>query len=154
MKGTELSDGKTLQGRGRLADKVVEKLQTQYGIAIMANKNSLTKMRGKCAGSVRSPPVHLTTTANCPHKKAEASGELYNFKHKSSLPSAVTEAIKPKPDSLQYLSKQRTHVDKEEDAQLADYTNDRRQSFFSRALELNTTDESEQVNDSVDDVFI
>ena len=42
-------------------------------------------------------PLHNFCTANCPYnyKKAEARGELYEFKHKSSLPSAVIEVIKP-----------------------------------------------------------
>ena len=44
-KGTKLSDGKALEDRGRLTDKMTDKRQTQYGIAMRANKNNLTKMR-------------------------------------------------------------------------------------------------------------
>ena len=100
-KGTKLPDGKTLEGRGRLTDKVIDKLQTQYGTAIRANKNNLTKMRENVWAvyfyhlSTDDNPLHKFCTAKCPYKKAEARDELHTFKHKNSLTSAVMEAIKP-----------------------------------------------------------
>ena len=46
-KGTKLSDGKTLEGRGRLTDEVIDKLQKQ------PNKDA-----GKRVGSVFLSPFH------------------------------------------------------------------------------------------------
>ena len=39
-KGTKLSDGKTVNGVGRLTDAVVDKIQTYYGCAIPNNKGN------------------------------------------------------------------------------------------------------------------
>ena len=45
MKGQRLSDGKSLEGMGRLTDKQIDKIQNQYGNAIRRNKNNIEKMR-------------------------------------------------------------------------------------------------------------
>ena len=41
MKGEKLSDGKSVGGKGRLTDKVVDKMQNYYGKAIRGNKGNL-----------------------------------------------------------------------------------------------------------------
>ena len=41
----KLSDGKSIEGYGRLTDKRIDKLQIFYGLAIKRNKGDLTAMR-------------------------------------------------------------------------------------------------------------
>ena len=101
MKGKKLADGKTLEGKGRLSDKAIDKMQTQYGSAIRANKNNLVKMRENVWGvwfhkaSTDEKPLHHFCTPKCPYKKAEAEGRLQDYKHKTNLPAAVMDTIKP-----------------------------------------------------------
>ena len=40
----KLCDGKSLTGIGRLTDKIIDKLQLYYGLAIRINKNNITQM--------------------------------------------------------------------------------------------------------------
>jgi hypothetical protein len=44
-KGKKLSDGKTVGGKGRLTDKVIDKMQNYYGKAIRGNKGNLEGMK-------------------------------------------------------------------------------------------------------------
>ena len=37
MKGKKLSDGKGILGKGRLTDKIINKMQSYYGMAIRQN---------------------------------------------------------------------------------------------------------------------
>ena len=45
MKGKKLADGKSIGGRGRLTDKVIDKMQNYYGKAIRGNKGNLEGMK-------------------------------------------------------------------------------------------------------------
>ena len=45
MKGKKLADGKSIGGRGRLTDKVIDKMQNYYGKAILGNKGNLEGMK-------------------------------------------------------------------------------------------------------------
>ena len=45
MKGKKLLDGKTVGGKGRLTDKVIDKMQNYYGKAIRGNKGNLEGMK-------------------------------------------------------------------------------------------------------------
>lgn len=45
MKGKKLSDGKSVGGKGRLTDKVIDKMQNYYGKAIRGNKGNLERMK-------------------------------------------------------------------------------------------------------------
>ena len=51
MKGNRLSDGKLLNGRGRLTEKAINTLQNYYGMAIRQNVNNVYKMK-KCIWAV------------------------------------------------------------------------------------------------------
>lgn len=42
--GTMLSDRKSIKGRGRLTDRVIDELQSYYGNAIRGNTDNLDKM--------------------------------------------------------------------------------------------------------------
>ena len=44
-KGKKLADGKTVGGKGRLTDKVINKMQNYYGKAIRGNKGNLNGMK-------------------------------------------------------------------------------------------------------------
>ena len=50
-KGVKLSDGKTLSGKGRLTEKVINTLQNYYVMAIRQNKGKLLEMK-KAVGAV------------------------------------------------------------------------------------------------------
>ena len=45
MKGKKLSDGKTVGGKNRLTDKVIDRMQNFYGKAIRENKGDLEGMQ-------------------------------------------------------------------------------------------------------------
>lgn len=45
IKGKKLSDGKGVGGKGRLTDKVIDKMQNYYGKAIRENKGDLKGMQ-------------------------------------------------------------------------------------------------------------
>ena len=45
MKGKKLEDGKGIGGKGRLTDKVVDKIQNYYGEAIRENPGNLEGMK-------------------------------------------------------------------------------------------------------------
>jgi hypothetical protein len=50
-RGKLLSDGKPLSGKGRLTDKVINRLQNYYGLAIRQNTDSLYQMK-KAVGAI------------------------------------------------------------------------------------------------------
>ena len=43
-KGSDLPDGKTVGGVGRLTDKIIDRIQTYYGYAIQNNKGNYEKI--------------------------------------------------------------------------------------------------------------
>ena len=43
-RGQKLSDGKTIGGKGRLTDKLMDTLQNYYGMAIRKNKGDIQAM--------------------------------------------------------------------------------------------------------------
>lgn len=102
-KAGKLSDGKSLSGRGRLTDAVIDKLQTYYGLAIRRNVGNLDEMRK----AVWATFFHLSATDDdpchglcpkgpdtwCAFNRSQSEGKP--FFHKESLPASVLEAIKP-----------------------------------------------------------
>ena len=101
MKGKKLEDGKTLDGKGILLAKAIDKMQTQFGNTIRANNHNLVKMRenvwavGFYKAFTDDEPMHHFCTPKRWHKKAEAEEKLQAYKHKSTLPAVVIKAIKP-----------------------------------------------------------
>ena len=55
MKGRKLSDGKTVGGKGRLTDKVIDRMQNYYGKAIRENKGNLQGMQN----SIKAIQCHM-----------------------------------------------------------------------------------------------
>lgn len=103
--GSKCSDGKTVGGKGRLTDKMIEKLTIYYGNAIREHKNNLTEMRKAVwaiyfhTRSTNSEPLHTFCPTGpeswCGYNKAIADGTHANFLHKTIMPSSVMDAIKP-----------------------------------------------------------
>ena len=72
LKSQLLSDGKKISGKGRLTDKVINKMQNYYGLAIRQNVNQLYAMKK----SIFAILLHLTENSNvddqhkcCPRTK-------------------------------------------------------------------------------------
>ncbi|GBN50487.1 hypothetical protein AVEN_176433-1 [Araneus ventricosus] len=89
MKRKKLADGKTIGGRGRLKDELIKKLTTYYGYAIKKNKINLFSMRK----DIWAIWMHFLSTDADPQHHFCPTGE--KFKHKSSVPKAVMDTIKP-----------------------------------------------------------
>ena len=60
LKGQLLNDGKKISGKGRLTDKVINKMQNYYGLAIRQNINQLYAMKK----SVFAILLHLTENSS------------------------------------------------------------------------------------------
>ena len=74
MKGKKLSDGKGVGGKGRLTDKVIDKMQNYYGKAIRENKGDLKGMQTSISAilnhMVKSEKVSLKQQhKHCPKTK-------------------------------------------------------------------------------------
>lgn len=101
----KLSDNKSLSGKGRLTDVVINKLTTFYGNAIRQHPDSLQNMRNAVwavyfhTRSTDQEPLHsfcpIGVESWCKYQQAVAKGTISTFRHKGSLPSAVMDAIKP-----------------------------------------------------------
>ncbi|GFX47631.1 uncharacterized protein TNCV_3016501 [Trichonephila clavipes] len=119
LKGQILSDGKSLSGKNRLTEHEIDNLQSYYGSAIRRNHSSVQNMRQAIWAiflhklSTDEYPQHgfcpIGEDSWCGFKKAEALGKSY--KHKSSLPVAVVEAMCPIFRDLSHpdLLKKRLH---------------------------------------------
>lgn len=99
------SDGKTVGGKGRLTDKMIDKLTVYYGNAIREHKNNLTEMRKAVwavyfhTRSTDSEPLHSFCPSGpeswCGYNKAVAEGSQDSFIHKPTIPISVMDVIKP-----------------------------------------------------------
>ena len=59
-KGKKLSDGKSVGGKGRLTDKIIDKMQNYYGKAIRGNKGNLEGMKS----SIKAIQHHMIRNEN------------------------------------------------------------------------------------------
>ncbi|KAJ4451366.1 hypothetical protein ANN_02828 [Periplaneta americana] len=101
----KLSDGKTLGGRNRLTDAVINTLTVYYGNAIRANCGSVDNMRTAIWAiwyhkmSSDHNPVHNFCPKGleswCPYQRAVEEKTVDSYKHKNNLAPAIMEAIKP-----------------------------------------------------------
>lgn len=101
----ELVDGKTIGGRGRLTNVVIDEIQTYYGLAIQRNTGSLENMKQAVWAtyfhlmSTNDSPAHgMCPQGNdtwCKYHKAIAEGKTYDHKAHTHLPKSVMETIKP-----------------------------------------------------------
>ncbi|GFT30700.1 uncharacterized protein TNCV_758991 [Trichonephila clavipes] len=100
----KLSDGKTIGGKGRLTDSLIDKLAHYYGNAIQCNSTSVKEMRKAIwavwghSCSTDDEPMHWFCPANpntwCKYNAA-INNNLQNYKHKPSVAKAVRDVIKP-----------------------------------------------------------
>lgn len=103
--GKKLEDGKSIGGKGRLTDKVIDLITVYYGNAIRANKNSVSEMRKAIwatyfhTRSTNSEPLHSFCPTGsdswCGYQKAIISGCPEKYIHKNLLPLVVMDAMKP-----------------------------------------------------------
>lgn len=103
--GVKCSDGKSVGGKGRLTDSVIDKLTVYYGNAIREHKNSLCDMRKAVwaiyfhTRSTDSEPLHTFCPPGsdswCTYQKAVSNGSVEQYKHKKTLPTSVMDVIKP-----------------------------------------------------------
>lgn len=78
---TELSDGKTMGGRGRLTNAGINEIQLYYGLAIRRNVNSLFNMQKV----VWAEFYHLASTNDNPnHRLCPEPPDTWFFGQKSS----------------------------------------------------------------------
>ncbi|GFU78067.1 uncharacterized protein TNCV_553201 [Trichonephila clavipes] len=100
----KLSDGKTIGGKGRLTDSLIDKLAHYYGNAIRCNSTSVKEMRKAIwavwghSCSTDDEPMHWFCPTNpntwCKYNAA-INNNLQNYKHKPSVVKAVRDVIKP-----------------------------------------------------------
>ncbi|GFV44254.1 uncharacterized protein TNCV_754621 [Trichonephila clavipes] len=100
----KLSDGKTIGGKGRLTDSLIDKLAHYYGNAIRCNSTSVKEMREAIwavwghSCSTDDEPMHWFCPTNpntwCKYNAA-INNNLQNYKHKPSFAKAVRDVIKP-----------------------------------------------------------
>ena len=100
----KLKDGKSIGGKGRLTNKIINKMQNYYGLAIRKNRNNLKGMTNDVmaglyhiASSDADPQHSLCPKGNeswCAWQRAQASRKK-DYKHKSSLPKAIVDEVMP-----------------------------------------------------------
>ena len=100
---TKLSDNKTIGGRGRLTDGMIDSLQNYYGMAVRANAGDLEAMPRAIWASLMhrvstdEKPQHQYCPPGieswCGWQAQQAGGEVYE--HHNILPKAIFEVIKP-----------------------------------------------------------
>nr|XP_047122595.1 uncharacterized protein LOC124806069 [Hydra vulgaris] len=105
LRRVKLSDGKSISGKGRLTDKVINILQNYVGMAIRQNSNSLLEMRNSviaslhhCTNFTSGEYRHMFCTKGekswCKWQSDRATGHV-TYKKKVNLPVAIMEKIKP-----------------------------------------------------------
>ncbi|GBM80681.1 hypothetical protein AVEN_137208-1 [Araneus ventricosus] len=108
----KLYDNKTISGKGRLTDNIIDQLSVFYGNAIRQHSNSVKDMRNAVWAiyfhmrSTDNEPLHSFCPAGetswCKYNQAVSKGTAETFHHKNSLPPAVMDAIKPIFNSLSH----------------------------------------------------
>ena len=103
FKGQKLEDGKLINGRGRLTNAEIDKLQNYYGMAIRANVDNLNNMKKAVWAtyfhkySTDDKPNHglcpKGSTSWCGYQRSVTAG--IDYEHKHSLPPAILDRIKP-----------------------------------------------------------
>lgn len=105
----KLSDGKTIGGQGRLPDRVIDMLQTYFGMAIRSNSGDLQAMAQACWAAVMHKVAFPPQKRHqyCPQGgdswcqyQQHRAGAAEEYVPKDSIPLAVFDAIKPIWQSL------------------------------------------------------
>ncbi|GFS51125.1 uncharacterized protein TNCV_3532441 [Trichonephila clavipes] len=102
---SKLSDGKSIGGKGRLTDRMIDLITTYYGNAIRQNKTCLSDMQKAIWAvyfHIRSSdeePLHsfcpVGPNSWCKYQNQVVEGSVETFRHSNKLPVAVMDAIKP-----------------------------------------------------------
>ncbi|GFU53513.1 uncharacterized protein TNCV_3169441 [Trichonephila clavipes] len=102
---SKLSDGKSIGGKGRLTDRMIDLITTYYGNAIRQNKTCLSDMRKDVWAvyfhirSSNEEPLHsfcpVGPNSWCKYQNQVVEGSVETFRHSNKLPVAVMDAIKP-----------------------------------------------------------
>eukprot|EP00112_Aurelia_sp_Birch-Aquarium-sp1_P013118 Seg2774.2 transcript_id=Seg2774.2/GoldUCD/mRNA.D3Y31 product="hypothetical protein" protein_id=Seg2774.2/GoldUCD/D3Y31 len=100
----KLKDGKTIGGRGRLTNKIINTMQNYYGLAIRKNPRDLNGMRNDLIGGLH----HITSTdakpqhSKCPKGanswcgwQRDKANKTKKLKHTHNVDQAVIDEIKP-----------------------------------------------------------
>ena len=100
----KLKDGKCIGGKGRLTQKMINKMQNYYGLAIRANKNNLEGM----INDVKAGLYHIASSDSSPQHSLCPKGKdswcawqrnktvkKKDYKHTSYLPKAVFDEVLP-----------------------------------------------------------
>ena len=104
-KAVKLSDGKGLDGKGRLTDGKIDVLQNYYGLAVRENTNDVSKM----AERIQTALYHVASTDDNPQHHLCPDGEegwcgykreKKSYKHKNGIPDCIVKEIKPIFDDL------------------------------------------------------
>ncbi|GFS95399.1 uncharacterized protein TNCV_409711 [Trichonephila clavipes] len=103
-RGKKLSDGKSISGKNRLTDKLIDTITTYYGNDIRQNNSSVSDMRQAIWAiycqyrSTDEEPMHhfcpIGDTSWCKYQKAVATNSASLFKHKNIVPIAILDEIK------------------------------------------------------------
>lgn len=101
----KLSDGKTIGGKGRLTDCLIQKLTIYYGNAIRQHKNSVASMRQAIWAvwghtfSTDEEPMHWFCPKDkntwCKYNAAANKGETSKYKHKNVIAKSIKDEVKP-----------------------------------------------------------
>jgi len=101
---------KGLGGRGKLTEKLIDKLTIFYGLAIRRNVDSVVNMRKEIWATLKhnistnDKPQHDDCPAGseswCSWQRAKADNDLANHNHNPTMDIKVYEAIKPIYDDL------------------------------------------------------
>ncbi|GFX53081.1 uncharacterized protein TNCV_1655401 [Trichonephila clavipes] len=102
---SKLSDGKSIGGKGRLTDRMIDLITTYYGNAIRQNKTCLSDMRKAVwavyfhISSSDEEPLNsfcpIGPNSWCKYQNQVVEGSVETFRHSNKLPVAVMDAIKP-----------------------------------------------------------
>eukprot|EP00112_Aurelia_sp_Birch-Aquarium-sp1_P014509 Seg314.3 transcript_id=Seg314.3/GoldUCD/mRNA.D3Y31 product="hypothetical protein" protein_id=Seg314.3/GoldUCD/D3Y31 len=105
----KLSDGKSIGGRGRLTNKLIDSLQVYYGKAIMGNTESIIAMKD----AVMAIWHHIQSTDEDPNHnlcpkgssswcgfQRDVSNGTSTYRHEHPLPVAVADEIRPTFEAL------------------------------------------------------
>lgn len=104
-RGKKLSDGKTISGKGRLTDTIINRLQNYYGMAIRNNLNSVNEMQNNILASLyhvasrKEDPDHNMCPTG-PDSWCKYQRDPESYVHKDGIPQPILELIEPIIDEL------------------------------------------------------
>jgi len=100
-KGRKLSDGKSINGRGRLTDKCMNSLQNYYGMAIRQNVGDLYGMKKAVAAVLfhcvesDNPEQQHQFCPRGPESWCKCHSNKESYKQKIKIPKSIMELLKP-----------------------------------------------------------